>query len=195
MAEALAHLHEHGIAHLDVKPDNIYTTPAGVLKLGDFGLATPLGGGGACTLAPDEGDSRRAIPLLIIPCTALSRTPNASRRAYGATEHVLRTPAGPRPGRQHVSSEGRSAGDGRYLAPELLANDWAAPEKADMFALGASAYELATGQDLPASAAPARPAGQPASALSISFTKCAHAHVLLWSCACALVVDMTRCKR
>jgi len=68
-------------------------------------------------------------------------------------------------------------GRGRYLAPELLANDWAAPEKADMFALGASAYELATGQDLPASVAPARPA----SALSTLLTQCAHAHVLLWS--------------
>jgi len=50
-----------------------------------------------------------------------------------------------------------------------------------MFALGASAYELATGQDLPASAAPARPAGQPACALSTLPTQCAHAHVLLWS--------------
>ena len=28
-------------------------------------------------------------------------------------------------------------------------NDWRAPDKVDMFALGASIYELATGQDLP----------------------------------------------
>ncbi len=60
MADALQHLHARAIAHLDVKPDNIYTTPAGVFKLGDFGLATPRGGGAVaeCTLSPDEGDSR-----------------------------------------------------------------------------------------------------------------------------------------
>lgn len=60
MADALQHLHARAIAHLDVKPDNIYTTPAGAFKLGDFGLATPRGGGAVaeCTLSPDEGDSR-----------------------------------------------------------------------------------------------------------------------------------------
>jgi serine/threonine protein kinase len=81
MAEALAHLHEHGIAHLDVKPDNIYTTPAGALKLGDFGLATPLGGGGACTLAPDEGDSRRAaVLLLLFTCSLALISPTCEQK-------------------------------------------------------------------------------------------------------------------
>ena len=35
------------------------------------------------------------------------------------------------------------------MAPEALNNDWRAPDKVDLFALGASLYELATGQDLP----------------------------------------------
>ena len=59
MAEALQHLHARGIAHLDVKPDNIYTTPDGAYKLGDFGLACPRGGV-TLTLSPEEGDSRCA---------------------------------------------------------------------------------------------------------------------------------------
>ena len=59
MAEALQHLHARGIAHLDVKPDNIYTTPDGAYKLGDFGLACPRGGV-THTLSPEEGDSRCA---------------------------------------------------------------------------------------------------------------------------------------
>ena len=39
MASALQHLHSRGIAHMDVKPDNIYSTEDGQFKLGDFGLS------------------------------------------------------------------------------------------------------------------------------------------------------------
>lgn len=40
-------------------------------------------------------------------------------------------------------------GDARYLAPEMINGDYSNLEKADVFALGASMYELATGRPLP----------------------------------------------
>lgn len=62
MAQALQHLHSKGIAHMDVKPDNILTTGDSAYKLGDFGLARPLGScEGAAQL--EEGDSRYAWNL------------------------------------------------------------------------------------------------------------------------------------
>lgn len=46
-------MHEKGVAHLDVKPDNIYVKD-GVYKLGDFGCATLLDK----SLPIEEGDAR-----------------------------------------------------------------------------------------------------------------------------------------
>ncbi|KAK1292931.1 Wee1-like protein kinase [Acorus calamus] len=53
IAKALQFMHERGIAHLDVKPDNIYVKN-GVYKLGDFGCATLLDR----SLPIEEGDAR-----------------------------------------------------------------------------------------------------------------------------------------
>ncbi|XP_050364401.1 wee1-like protein kinase [Argentina anserina] len=53
IAKALQFMHERGIAHLDVKPDNIYVKN-GIYKLGDFGCATLLDK----SLPIEEGDAR-----------------------------------------------------------------------------------------------------------------------------------------
>ena len=43
MADALAHAHQRGLIHRDVKPKNIILTPQGVAKLTDLGLARQIG--------------------------------------------------------------------------------------------------------------------------------------------------------
>ncbi|XP_022147918.1 wee1-like protein kinase [Momordica charantia] len=53
ISKALLFVHEKGIAHLDVKPDNIYVKD-GFYKLGDFGCATLLDN----SLPIEEGDAR-----------------------------------------------------------------------------------------------------------------------------------------
>ncbi len=64
IAAALGHLHERGLVHLDVKPQNLIVTPEGVVKLIDFGLAQTAGArqeliggttfGTAAYLAPEQ---------------------------------------------------------------------------------------------------------------------------------------------
>nr|XP_043622002.1 wee1-like protein kinase isoform X2 [Erigeron canadensis] len=53
IAKALQFIHEKGIVHLDVKPENIYVKN-GIYKLGDFGCASLLDG----SLPIEEGDAR-----------------------------------------------------------------------------------------------------------------------------------------
>eukprot|EP00940_MAST-03C_sp_MAST-3C-sp2_P002787 g2787.t1 len=62
IASALNHIHSANVVHLDVKPQNVFLTKNGLLKLGDLGLARDL----ASALDDGvEGDSRYMAPELL----------------------------------------------------------------------------------------------------------------------------------
>ncbi|KAG6597993.1 WEE protein kinase [Phytophthora cinnamomi] len=95
VASGLKVLHEHDIVHLDVKPDNIFITEDGRLKIGDFGMAGKV--------VTSSGMSGQMSDL---------------------------------------------EGDAKYMAKELLSTAERLPP-ADIFCLGITMLEIATGVALP----------------------------------------------
>ncbi|XP_078393692.1 membrane-associated tyrosine- and threonine-specific cdc2-inhibitory kinase [Cetorhinus maximus] len=63
LAAALKHLHDRGLAHMDVKPANVFVAGGRLCKLGDFGLLLELDGGDLSDA--QEGDPKYMAPELL----------------------------------------------------------------------------------------------------------------------------------
>jgi len=82
LADTLNFVHQHGIVHHDIKPDNLLVTSEDILKIGDFGIANRNGGTPAY-VAPemllggvDSGDIRLDVYALGITLLELLRNCN-----------------------------------------------------------------------------------------------------------------------
>ena len=125
MTLALYHLHvEVQVAHLDLKPGNIFIGGDGKYKLGDFGHAHFL---------KEEENGKLSKPFAAGLQRSRERTTNTSMDSFVSL------------GDMRLSLE---EGDIRYLPLEML-NDKTCLVEADIFALGVTLYEVATGQQLP----------------------------------------------
>ena len=85
VASALDHVHSCGIVHRDVKPENLWLTADGDIKLGDFGLS--LAGG---ERQPGAGQSIEGTAAYIAPEQALGAP--ADERSDLARGDALRAP-------------------------------------------------------------------------------------------------------
>ena len=172
LLEGLKLLHAGNVVHLDIKPANIFVKQ-GVYKLGDMGHAA-LARGRSASSPRGVGTHDWSLP----PPPPLVPAPAAAAAAVGASTVVATTRKGffPRPpirelsdgalsmdtdGEADAESEAQRAqaltvvadideGDSRYMPRELLMEVHDHLTKADIFSLGASAYEVFLGRVLPA---------------------------------------------
>ena len=94
---ALAHAHEHDVAHRDIKPDNILLTDD-VAVVADFGVAKAL------SAAADPGSS--------------------------------------------LTSGGIALGTPAYMSPEQASGDPSTDHRTDIYAIGAMAYQMLSGEQV-----------------------------------------------
>ncbi|XP_053384462.1 membrane-associated tyrosine- and threonine-specific cdc2-inhibitory kinase-like isoform X2 [Mercenaria mercenaria] len=64
LLQAVKHLHDNNLIHMDIKPDNIFISYDGICKLGDFGLVIDLSKGNDFSEA-QEGDPKYLAPELM----------------------------------------------------------------------------------------------------------------------------------
>ncbi|PCH43815.1 hypothetical protein WOLCODRAFT_138608 [Wolfiporia cocos MD-104 SS10] len=71
LSAGLNYIHKHGVLHLDLKPDNIFISQSGRLKIGDFGMASlwprppPPPGFSAKAIFEREGDKLYLAPEVL----------------------------------------------------------------------------------------------------------------------------------
>ena len=118
---ALAHIHERGVAHRDIKPGNVLVDHRGVIKVADFGVSRWVQSAHVTALAvgaaPDGPRRRRKVrpppsPALSRPhSTAATATPTPPSRAAVVlcidTERLRRPPSGRRHATVHESGARR----------------------------------------------------------------------------------------
>jgi eukaryotic-like serine/threonine-protein kinase len=127
IADALARAHQSGIVHRDIKPANIMVTPAGLVKILDFGLARG---------APSAG-ARPSVESG--PSTATDQPEDSAEPA----------PAG-QPPTSHLPTvtdtvDGMIVGTPHYMSPEQLSGR-AVDQRTDQFAFGVVLYEMLGGR-------------------------------------------------
>jgi len=133
IARILAVAHAEGVAHRDLKPDNVMVTHDGQVKILDFGLSRTRLAGEPSGITPRAGSD---------PAVEAARTIRDQEDALD-TLAIPSSDSGTL--EADLTEEGSVIGTLRYMSPEQARSE-PASEASDLFSLGILLHELFTGR-------------------------------------------------
>eukprot|EP01113_Clastostelium_recurvatum_P010822 TRINITY_DN15434_c0_g1_i2.p1 TRINITY_DN15434_c0_g1~~TRINITY_DN15434_c0_g1_i2.p1 ORF type:complete len:803 (-),score=192.08 TRINITY_DN15434_c0_g1_i2:166-2574(-) len=146
LASGLAHIHSLGLVHLDIKPENVYIKEP--LVPSEMDSATTTSSSSSSSSTTTSYTSSEEAPVRTPPDAEMATTP----RSFGF--HDLASTPVYKIGDLGLLDASNTTkvymeGDSRYLSRELLQDDMDHLTACDIFALGATLYELCRGKVLP----------------------------------------------
>lgn len=158
---AVKHLHDHDLLHLDIKPDNIFISFDNVAKLGDFGLVCScLDLNSSISYNTPSSNSNSTPTTLLMSSCDVGDTVFSADEANGYQNQITKI--------DHDDSgilnksfnsstmanffessslDSIEEGDSKYLAGEAMQGKFT--KAADIYSLGITMFEVASGLDLP----------------------------------------------
>jgi WD40 repeat protein/serine/threonine protein kinase len=143
-ALGLQHAWEHGMVHRDIKPHNLMLTPAGQVKILDFGLSRFVS-----ESSPAEGSTPHVFAADVPGDATFDGSSAGVRTDLDGTDGAggeEPSRAGVGPAAEPLTRLGIVMGSPDYIAPEQVADAHGADVRADIYSLGCTLYFLLAGR-------------------------------------------------
>ncbi|EGG21514.1 putative protein tyrosine kinase [Cavenderia fasciculata] len=139
---AVQHIHSHNMLHLDIKPENLFISSNGRLKVGDFGMALKCESNNNNNNSNEEETTNNINDSVDTSPTNIDENETTPKQNKKSDSNNLSID-------EDDLYYDFIEGDSRYLAIEFLNDKKLIGIHSDVFSIGVSFFEIVTGKEMP----------------------------------------------